>query len=204
MPSDEHWLGLLRERLPTLLSVLPFPTIEHLIGALRHKFAKEWDDCSLYLCKSVESLFNEVFEPRIQACQDSKELKLVVPRPRNSPRRYSPENWNRIQLSGWAKIIETTTELGDNAHLRLVLPQAFPDVDLDVVASLHVDLSTIAQLRGGSAHDSAASNDQRAHSAEKLWELVMGGKRRGFLAEFHAALGIIHVGQEPCNADGSW
>ena len=203
MPSDEYWLGLLRERLPTLLGNLPFPTIEHLMGALRRKFAKEWDDCSLYLCKSVESLFHEVFGPRIQECQDSRELKLLVHRSRNSPRRYSPENWNRIQLSGWAKIIETTTELGDNAPLRLILPQAFPDVDLDAVASLHVDLATIAQLRGGSAHDSAASNDQRAQSAEKLWELVVGGKGRGFLAEFHAALGIIDVGEGPYNADGS-
>ena len=79
MPSDEYWLGVLRERLPTLLENLPFPTIEHLMGALKRKFAKEWDDCSLCLCKSVESLFHEVFAPRIQECQDSKELKLLVP-----------------------------------------------------------------------------------------------------------------------------
>ena len=203
MPSDEYWLGLLRERLPSLLGILPFPTIEHLIGALRRKFAKDWDDCSIYLCKSAESLFHEVFVPRIRECQGSNALKLVVPRPRNSPLRYSSEKWNRIPLSGWAKIIETTTEPGANTPLRLVLPQAFPDVDLDAVAKLHVDLATIAQLRGGSAHASADSNDQRSQNAEKLWELVVGGKGQGFLAEFHAALGIIDVGERPCSADSS-
>ena len=203
MPSDEYWLGLLRELLPSLLGILPIPTIEHLIVALKRKFAKEWDDCSIYLCKSVESLFHEVFGPRIQECQDSKELKLVVPRPRNSPRRYSSEKWNSIPLSGWARIIETTTEPGDNAPLRLVLPQAFPDVDLDAVARLYVDLATIAQLRGGSAHDSAASNDQRSQSAEKLWDLVVGGNGRGFLAEFYSALGLSDSGEESGSADES-
>ena len=103
MPSDEYWHGLLRERLPSLLKVLPLPTVEHLIGASRHKFAKEWDDCGLYICKAVESLFHQIIEPEIQELPESKEMKLTVPRPRNSPRRYSRGNWKRIQLSGWAK-----------------------------------------------------------------------------------------------------
>ena len=194
MPNDEYWLGILRERLPTLLKILPFPTIEHLVGASRHKFAREGDDCSVCLCKAVESLFHQVFASKIRKCPKSKELKLVVPRPRNSPRNFSPENWHRIQLSGWARIIETTTERGENAPLRRVLPQAFPEVDLDAVVRLNVDLAIIAQRRGGSAHDSAGSKEQRAQNAEALWDLVVGINSEGFLGRFCSALGLVEQG----------
>ena len=44
MPNDEYWHGLLRERSPALLKILPLPTVEHLVDAFRHDFAKEWDD----------------------------------------------------------------------------------------------------------------------------------------------------------------
>ena len=204
MPSDEYWHGLLRERLPSLLKILPFPTVEHLIGALRHKFAKEWDDCSICICKAVESLFHQIIEPKIQELPESKEMKLTVPRPRNSPRRYSRENWNRIQLSGWAKIIETATEKGMNAPLWSVLPCAYPNVDLDAVVNLNFELAKIAQLRGSSAHDSTTSYERRANDAQELWDLVVGNGGEGFLARFYLALGLTGHYQESGNADGPW
>ena len=204
MPSDEYWHGLLRERLPNLLNRLPFPTVEHLIGALRHKFAKEWDDCGIYICKAVESLFHQIIEAKIQELSESKELKLTVPGPRNSPRRYSRENWNKIQLSGWAKIIETATENGMNAPLWSVLPRAYPNVDLDAVVNLNVELAKIAQLRGSSAHDSTTSDERRANNAQELWDLVVGSGGEGFLAKFYSALGLAGHDQGSGNADGSW
>ena len=203
MPSDEYWHGLLRERLPTLLKILPLPTVEHLIAALRHKFAKEWDDCGICICKAVESLFHQIIEPKILELPESKEMKLTVPRPRNSPRRYSRGNWNRIQLSGWAKIIETATEKGKNAPLWSALPRAYPNVDLDAVVNLNFELAKIAQLRGSSAHDSTTSDERRANNAQELWDLVVGSGGEGFLVRFYSALGLTGRDQGSGNADGS-
>ena len=128
MPSDQFWYDLLKVRLPTLLRMLPLQTVEHLISALRHKFAKEWDDCIVCLSKSVESLFHHIFEPRLQEHTETSELLLVGSGQRNSRRSYAPADWNRIQLSGWAGILRTTTEQGRNASLRSALPHAFPNV----------------------------------------------------------------------------
>ena len=203
MPNDEYWHGLLRERLPSLLKVLPLSTVEHLIAALRQQSAKEWDDCGIYICKAVESLFHQIIEPKIQELPESREMKLTVPRPRNSPRRYSRGNWKRIQLSGWAKIIETATEKGMNAPLWSVLPRAYPNVDLDAVMNLNVELAKIAQLRGSSAHDSTTSDERRANNAQELWGLVVGSGGEGFLAKFYSALGLTGLDQASGNADGS-
>ena len=185
MPSDQFWYDLLKERLPTLLRMLPLQTVEHLISALRHKFAKEWDDCIVCLSKSVETLFHHIFEPRLQEHTETSELLLVGSGQRNSRRSYAPADWNRIQLSGWAGILRTTTEQGRNASLRSALPHAFPNVDLDAVVELNVQLARIAKQRGGSAHDSPNSDEQRAKNADELWDLVVATGReripRGFL-----------------------
>ena len=139
-------------------------------------------------------MFHQIFEPKIRDCLESKELKLVFPGPRNSPRRYSRENWNKIQISGWARIFETTTEKGKNAPLRSVLSNAFPNVDIDAVVELNVELATIARLRGGSAHDSATSDEQRAKKTKKLWALVVGCNGAGFLDKFYSAFGLAERG----------
>ena len=77
-----------------------------------------------------------------------------------------------------------------NSPLRSVLPQAFPCVDLDALVELNIKLEAIAQMRGSSAHDSRTADDRKAGDAERLWDLVVGSNGRGFLAEFHSALGF--------------
>ena len=106
-------------------------------------------------------------------------------------------------MSGWVQILRTATETGINSPLRSVLPQAFPDVDLDALVRLNIELETIARLRGGSAHDSRTADDPKADDAERLWDLVVGSNGRGFLAEFHLALGLAEVGEGYGNAGRS-
>ena len=91
--------------------------------------------------------------------------------------------------------------MGINSPLRSVLPQAFPYVDLDAMVNLNVRLETIAQLRGSSAHDSRTADDRKTGDAEKLWDLVVGSSGRGFLAEFHSALGLTDVLEASGDAD---
>ena len=193
MPNDQFWYDLLKERVPTILRMLPLQTVEHIVSALRHKFAREWDECIVCLSKSVESLFHHIFEPRLQEHTETSELLLVGSGQRNSRRSYALGDWNRIQLSGWVGILRTTTEQGRNASLRSALPHAFPNVDLDAVVELNVELAKIAKQRGGSAHDSPISNEQRAKNADELWDLVVATDGNGFLADFFLALGLAHL-----------
>ena len=199
MPNGEHWYGLLQERISFSLVALPVPTIQHLVSALRSQFAREWDESSLCLCKAVESLFHEVLETELKELPETPGLKLVVTRPRNAPRNYPLENWNRIQLSGWSKIVESTTEQGKNVELRSLLPRAFPNIVLEAFVQLHADLAKIAQLRGSSAHDSPTSDERRAENANELWALVVGCNGNGFLTKFVSALGLVRSGKEPSN-----
>ena len=192
MPNDQFWYNLLKERVPSLLRMLPLQTVEHLISALRHRFAKEWDDCIVCLSKSVESLFHHIFEPRLQEHTETSELLLVGPGQRNSRRSYAPADWTRIQLSVWAGILRTTTEQGRNASLRFALLHAFPNADLDLVVKLNTKLRRIANLRGSSAHDSSVSDSQRTKNANELWDIVMASDGNGFLADFFLALGLAH------------
>ncbi len=200
-PSQEYWYGLLQDELPGLMRRLPWATADHLVDASRHKSAKEWDYCKVSLCKSVESLFVRVLVPAIQELPQSKGLTLALPRGKR--RRRTPEEWDNIPMSGWVHILRTATEKDINSPLRSVLPQAFPSVDLDAVVNLNVRLETIAQLRGSSAHDSRTSDDRRAVDAEKLWDLVVGTNGRGFLDEFHSALGFSDIGEWSGDADRS-
>ena len=194
-PNHEYWYGKLLEELPGLMSGLPGATVDHLIEASRHKFLKEWDHCKVSLCKSVESLFRRILVPRIQAIPESGKLNLALPRGKQSPRRRSSEEWDEIPMSGWVHILRTATEKDINSALRSTLPQAFPDIDLDAVVNLNVELATIARLRGGSAHDSGTASDRKASDAEELWDLVVGNDGGGFLAKFHSALGLTKDGQ---------
>ena len=202
-PNHEYWYGLLQEELPGLLDRLHRATVDHLIDASNHRFTKEWDYCKVSLCKSVESLFHRTLVPRILELSESSGLTLATPRGKGSPRKHSPADWGKIPLSQWAQILETATEGGRNAPLRSALPLAFPNADLDIFVSLHAELAKIAQLRGGSSHDSPTLNEQKAKDAEELWELVVGSNGRGFLARFYSALGLTGDGQEPGDASGS-
>ena len=189
-PNHEHWYGQLLEELPGLMSGMPRATVDHLIDASRHKFLKEWDYCQVSLCKSVESLFRRILVSRIQAIPESGKLNLALPRVKRSPRKRSSEEWDEISMSGWVQILRTATEKDINSALRSTLPQAFPNIDLDAVVNLNVELATIARLRGGSAHDSGTASDRKASDAEELWDLVVGNDGGGFLAKFHSALGL--------------
>ena len=200
-PNHEYWYGLLQEELPGLMSRLPRATTDHLIDASRHRSAKEWDDCKVSLCKSVESLFVRILVPAIQALPESGGLALAVPRGKRSPRKRTPEEWDKIPMSGWVQILRTATEGDINSPLRTVLPHAFPHADPDALVSLNVELETIPQLRGSSAHDSRTADYRKAGDAEKLWNLVMSNNGRGFLAEFHSALGLNDVGEGSGDAD---
>ena len=202
-PNHEYWYGLLQGELPGLMSRLPRATADHLVDASRHRSANEWDYCKVSLCKSVESLFVRVLVPAIQALPESRGLTLALPRGKRSARKRSPEQWDDIAMSGWVQILRTATDGDINSPLRSVLPQAFPYVDLDALVSLNIKLETIAQLRGGSAHDSRTADDRKAGDADKLWNLVVGNNGRGFLAEFHSALGFADVGEGSGGADRS-
>ena len=202
-PNHEYWYGLLQEELPGLMSRLPRATADHLVDASRHRSAKEWDNCKVALCKSVESLFVRMLVPAIQALPESKGLTLALPRGKRSARKRSPEQWDDIPMSGWVQIFRTATDGDINSALRSILPQAFPFVDMDAVVNLNVKLEAIAQLRGGSAHDSRIADDRKAGDAENLWDLVMGSNGRGFLAEFHSALGLAGLGEGSGDADRS-
>ena len=193
MPNDQFRYDLLRERLPTLSRMLPPQAVEHLISALRHRFAKEWDECILCLSKTVESLFHHIFEPKLLEHPESNELQLVGRGPRNSRRTYTPADWNRIQLSGWAGILRTTTKQGRNASLRSALPHAFPNADLDAVVKLNAELEKIAQLRGSSAHGSPDPEQQRAKNADEPWDLVVASDGNGIIAKFFSSLGLAQA-----------
>ena len=190
MPNHEYWYGRLQEELPDLASNLPRPTVEHLIDAFRHRYAKEWDHCKVSLCKSVESLFVRILVPGIQALPESSNLAIALPRGKRASRKRSSAEWERIPMSGWVQILRTATEGDINAPLRDVLPHAFPNIDLDSAINLHDTLEDIAQLRGGAAHDSIIADDRKVRDVEKLWDLVMGVGSGGFLAQFHSALGL--------------
>ena len=189
-PNHEYWYGQLLEELPGLMSGMPRVTVDYLIDASRHKFLKEWDYCKVSLCKSVESLFSRMLVPRIQKIPESGKLNLVLPRGKQSPRKRSPEEWDEISMSGWVQILRTATENDINSALRSTLPQAFPNIDLDAVVNLNVELAIIARLRGSSAHDSGTANDRKASDAEELCDLVVGNNGGGFMAKFHSALGL--------------
>ena len=106
-------------------------------------------------------------------------------------------------MSGWAQILRTATEGDINAPLREFLPHAFPGIDLDSAINLHAPLANIAQLRGGSAHDSITADGRKVRDAEELWDLVMSAGSGGFLAQFCSALGLTKDGPETGNADGT-
>ena len=202
-PNHEYWYGLLQEELPDVISRLPRATVDHLIDASRHRHAREWDYCKVSLCKSVESLFVRILVPGIQALPESSKLTIALPRGKQAPRKRSSEEWHNIPMSGWAQILRTTTEGDINAPLRAFLPHAFPDIDLDAAINLHAPLVNIAQLRGGSAHDSVTADGPKVSDAEELWNLVMGGGSGGFLVQFCWALGLTNDGQETGNTDGA-
>ena len=191
MPNHEYWYGLLQEALPDdLASSLPQPTVEHLIDAFRHRYAKAWDYCKVSLCKSVESLFVRILVPGIQALPESSNLTIDLPRGKRAHRKLSSEEWDKIPMSRWVQILRTATEGDINAPLRTFLSHAFPDIDLDSAVNLHVSLENIAQLRGGAAHDSIITDDRKIRDVEELWDLVMGAASGGFVAQFHSALGL--------------
>ena len=190
IPNDESYLKLLRRDLSDLFESLPIPTVVHLVSALRHQFTKEWDHCRVDLCKSVESLFHQILVPRIQALPESSGLILNTVRGRRSNRRHSEKEWSKIQMYGWAQILETATEGGINDQFRSVLPRAFLNLDMDTVIGLHDVLARIARLRGSSSHDSTTPDDQKAKDAQELWDLVVGSGGEGFLAKFYEAFGL--------------
>ena len=200
-PNHEYWYGLLQKELPDLVSRLPRATADHLVDASRHRYAKEWDYCKVSLCKSVESLFIRILVPAIHEVPESKELTLAIPRGKRAARKRTPEEWDNIPMSGWVQILRTATEMGINSSLRSVLPHAFPGVNLDSLVELNIKLETIAQMRGSSAHDSRTADDRKAGEAEKLWDLVVGSCGRGFLAEFHSALGLTDVREASGDTD---
>ena len=189
-PNHEYWYGRLREALPDLAGSLLRPTVDHLIDASRHRYAKEWDYCKVSLCKSVESLFVRILVPGFQALPEASNLAIALPRGKQPPRKRSSGEWDRIPMSGWAQVLRTATEGGINAPLRDFLPRAFPNVDLDATINLHAALEDIAQLRGGAAHDSNIADDRKVRDTEELWDLVVGAAGGGFLAQFHSALGL--------------
>ena len=190
MPNHEHWYGRLQAELPNLAGILPGPTVEHLIDASRHRYAREWDYCKVSLCKSVESLFVRILVPGIQALPESSNLAIALPRGKRAPRKLSSEEWDRIPMSGWAQILRTATGGDINTPLRDALPHAFPKIDLDSAINLHAALEDIAKLRGGAAHDAIIADDRKVRDAEELWDLVMGVAGGGFLTQFYSALGL--------------
>ena len=141
----------------------------------------------------MESLFHHIFAPKLLEHPVSNELLLVGPGQRNSRRTYTPADWNRIQLSGWAGILRTTTKQGRNASLRSALPHAFPNADLDAVVKLNAELEKIAQLRGSSAHGSPDPEQQRAKNADEPWDLVVASDGNGIIAKFFSSLGLAQA-----------
>ena len=110
MPNDEHWYRLLQKDLADLLDRLPQAIVRNLIKASRHQFANYMDDCKVSLCKSVESLFHRVHVSEIQSLPESSKLMLTIPRGKRPPLKRSPEEWNKIPMSEWVQILNTSTE----------------------------------------------------------------------------------------------
>ena len=189
-PNHEYWHGLLQKELPFLASRLPRTTIDHLIDASRYRYTKEWDYCKVSLCKSVESLFLEVLGAGIQALPEYSELTLALPRGKKPPRKLARKDWGKISPSNWSQILSTCTDEGINQPLRLALPRAFPNVDVDSVPDLNGELAAIAQLRNSAAHHSVAAEERKAVEAGELRDLVVGSNGEGFLHKFYAALGL--------------
>ena len=194
-PNQQYWYGLLQAESDGLVNRLPQVTANHLIDALKYKSAEEWDLSIVATCKSVESLFSRLIVPQLELRSDPDELTLALPRGKRSPRRIRREEWARNSLSNWARVLGTSRKGGLNEPLWLALPNIFPGADLDAIANLSVDLDRIAQLRGGSAHDTGTTNDRKDSRAQELWDLVLSGGGEGFLIRFYSAFGLSRDAQ---------
>ncbi len=114
---------------------------------------------------------------RIQTIPESGKLNLVLPRGKQSPRKRSPEEWDEISMSGWVQILRTATENDINSALRSTLPQAFPNIDLDAVVNLNVELATIARLSPNPPKDT----DGRREDSGRGWVRELQGRWPGVL-----------------------
>ena len=191
-PREEYWREDLRRILDTVYEVLPEPTIRHLIKASDRGYADDADGRRVATSQAVESLFRELLEPRIFNNPLPKDLILVVPRKGRMPqKKYSRDNWHRIQVSAWAQIFRTVAASGMNEDLGQALGKSFPNLSLDAVVDLYQELEKIAELRGDAPHHSRDSNQDKAKKAEELWTMVVGGVGyAGFLTRFCLAFGL--------------
>ena len=169
-PSREYWYQRLLEVLPpSVLGKLPSATTDHLIDASRHRLAREWDQCTVSLCKAVESLFVRILISQVQTLSESDQLKLAIPRERGAPRRYTERQWARFSIVDWSKVLGGSTESDINEPLRSTLLHAFPNVDLGAMVNLDTQLAVIARLRSSAAHYSGRPSEQEARYADELW-----------------------------------
>ena len=191
-PTQEYWREELQRILNTVYDVLPEPTIRHLIKASDRDYANDPDGQRVAIGQAVESLFQELLEPRILENPTPKELILTVPQRRGQPREYSRGHWHMIQVFGWAQILSTVGAGDKNEDFGAALIKAFPNLDLGAVADINQDLRAIAELRGDAPHHSRDSEQDKAKKAEELWSTVVGGVGySGFLTRFCLAFGLI-------------
>ena len=191
-PKEEYWREELRRILDTVYEVLPEPTIQHLIKASDRGYANDSDGQRVTTAQAVESLFQELLEPRILEDPSPKEPILIVPQRRGKPKKYPKGNWHMIQVSSWAQILRTTGAGGRNEDLGKALGKSFSNLSLDAVVALYQELEKIAELRGDASHHSQDSEQDKAKKAEALWSLVVGGVGyAGFLTRFSLAFGLI-------------
>ena len=126
-PKEEYWREKLQRILNTVYEVLPEPTIQHLMKALDRGYANDPDSQRVAVGQAVESLFQELLEPRILENPPPKELILTVPQRSGQPREYSRGHWHMIQVSSWARILSTVAAGGENEDLGAALVKAFPN-----------------------------------------------------------------------------
>ena len=190
-PSNEHWKEELEEVFSGTWKILPEATKEHLVNASAKKYAQEWDGQRIALAQAIESLFLEIIEPRLRDLPEYRELVLKVPWGATGSRSYRPGRWHRVQLSGWAQILETARADGANASFDSLLTSAFPG-NKGSLWGHSEELQRISKLRGDASHHSSRSIDDRARDAEDLWNLVVDGiGRGGFITRFCEALGLV-------------
>ena len=190
-PTDEYWRQKLRRDLGETWEMMPSATVDHLVEACRHDYARHSDGVCVAIAKAVESLFRENIVPLIRNGLGSTELILTFLNSAGWSHRHGKDRWDRIPTWGWGLILKSIGPGELNADLGEELVLAFPNCDLESVSRLHTGLSRIAELRGDAAHHPSRSTGELTDAAHELWKIMLGSHDRdGFLTRFFIAFGV--------------
>ena len=179
-----------------MLNVFPASAVEHLVDAWLARQQGRPDDARVATVKAIETVFKRLVRDKLT--ERSPDLRISVPGGKGSRRHRNMNTIERLQLSGWADILDSlaSQQEGDNAELAAALMLAFPDVDFGSLGRCATALRQSWQLRGAAAHHSAEeSYDEARDHARQLWTIAVGSQASpGLISRLCAALGTGPAG----------